>query len=83
MDVPNDFYIYGTSKKILVVCLVIWSRGFDKVLGASFTSFFGSVDIKRFAKQVLKSFSGRNNFPESIVFDFPNSLPVTSKNKKS
>ena len=49
-------------------------RGFDKILGLNLTSLLGLADIKSFAKEVLKSFSGRTNFLEQNVFGFTNSL---------
>ena len=39
-------------------------------------------EIKSFAEQVLKSFSGRNNFLEPSVFIFTKSLPYILKESR-
>ena len=49
---------------------------------SQFPIFVRSVGIKSFAEQVLKSFWGRNNFPEPPVFRFTNSLPYSLKESR-
>ena len=70
VDVPNKVFIYGTSKKIFVVYWAHLVKGISQTFRSKFHIFVGSVGVKSFVQQVLKSFSGRNNFLDPLFLDF-------------
>ena len=53
------------------------------MLGLNLTSMLGLADIKSFAKEVLKPFSGRTNFLEQMFLDLVTAFCIVWKNQES